>query len=192
MQKQGKDVFKILSIVLAVVIAAGIIGGAVLMFLFDGTVSGSGEKAETTELTPSAPSEKEIKLASEITVSSAGASVTEEQTGGDEEDAGRLGDDYILPESNSRLLTESDIEGLSLRELNYAKNEIYARHGRKFKSQELQDYFESKSWYEGRYEGADFDENYSAGLLSEIEKKNAEFLKAAEEEMSSGGYQLDQ
>ncbi len=43
-------------------------------------------------------------------------------------------DDYILPESNSRYLTDADVAGLSLKEINYAKNEIYARHGRKFDS----------------------------------------------------------
>lgn len=59
--------------------------------------------------------------------------------------------DYILQDSSSRLLTRADVEklGLSLREINYAKNEIYARHGRKFHSMELQNYFNSKSWYRG-------------------------------------------
>ena len=57
--------------------------------------------------------------------------------------------EYIIPDSNSRYLTESDISGLSLQQLNYAKNEIYARRGRKFDSVELQEYFGSKSWYRG-------------------------------------------
>ena len=34
-----------------------------------------------------------------------------------------LNKDYILPQSASYLLTESDIEGLDIREINYAKNE---------------------------------------------------------------------
>ncbi len=97
-----------------------------------------------------------------------------------------------MPASNTKLLTSSDIAGLSLKELNYAKNEIYARHGRKFDSNELRTYFESKSWYEGKYSAADFDTNYSARILSETERKNAEFLKNAEYAMSGGGYQLDQ
>ena len=48
--------------------------------------------------------------------------------------SGVTGGDYILPDSNSRYLTESDIQYLSIREINYAKNEIYARHGRRFQS----------------------------------------------------------
>lgn len=87
---------------------------------------------------------------------------------------------------------ESDIQGLSIQELNYAKNEIYARHGRMFDSPELQNYFNSKQWYEGKYSAEDFDANYSASLLSDTEKKNTEFLKDAEYKLSSSGYQLDQ
>lgn len=100
-------------------------------------------------------------------------------------------DQYILPESNSRYLTDSDIDGMSLREINYAKNEIYARHGRKFKSVELQTYFDSKSWYTGKYEPADFDENYSSSMLNTYEKKNAEFLRDKEFSIDPNGYQLD-
>ena len=100
--------------------------------------------------------------------------------------------EYIIADSATRLLTTSDIQGLSARELNYAKNEIYARHGRKFDSPELRNYFESKSWYIGKYDGNVFDANYSDQLLSDIEKKNAEFLKDAENRAQSGGYQLDQ
>lgn len=99
--------------------------------------------------------------------------------------------DYILPESNAKYLTDADIKGLSIRCLNYAKNEIYARHGRKFDSNELQTYFNSKSWYQGKYEPADFDTNYNPKVLSDIEKKNAEFLKNAEYRLSPTGYELD-
>lgn len=103
-----------------------------------------------------------------------------------------VNNEYVIEDSATRILTDSDIQGLTAKELNYAKNEIFARHGRKFDSQELRDYFESKSWYVGEYEGNIFDSNYSDQVLSEIEKKNAEFLKNAENKAQSGGYQLDQ
>lgn len=48
-----------------------------------------------------------------------------------EETAGDAGG-YVLPQSSSRLLTDADVAGLSLQQINYAKNEIYARHGRLF------------------------------------------------------------
>lgn len=95
--------------------------------------------------------------------------------------------EYILPQSSSAILTNADVEGLSLREINYAKNEVYARHGRKFQSAELQNYFNSKSWYNGTIEPAVFGEN----LLSDVERKNVEFLKNIEFSMSPNGYQLD-
>ena len=96
-------------------------------------------------------------------------------------------DDYILPESNSRYLTKADVEGLSLREINYAKNEIYARHGRRFNSKELQDYFDSKSWYNGTISP----DKFNTSVFNQYELKNAEFLRDIEFSMDSRGYQLD-
>lgn len=100
---------------------------------------------------------------------------------------GVIGGEYIIPYSNSRYLTESDIQNLSIREINYAKNEIYARHGRKFQSHELQTYFNSKSWYRGIIEPSDFQQS----VLNDYEKKNAELLSKREFSMESGGYKLD-
>lgn len=100
---------------------------------------------------------------------------------------GVTGGEYILADSNSRYLTESDIQHLSIREINYAKNEIYARHGRRFQSQELQNYFNSKSWYVGTVESSEFQQS----TLNDFEKKNVELLSKREFSMESGGYKLD-
>jgi hypothetical protein len=54
---------------------------------------------------------------------------------------------YILPFSSTRTLTDADLRNLSSEELRIARNEIYARHGRQFIDQELQAWFNSKSWY---------------------------------------------
>lgn len=94
--------------------------------------------------------------------------------------------EYIIPDSNSRYLTESDISGLSLQQLNYAKNEIYARRGRKFDSVELQEYFGSKSWYRGMIEPSQFTND----MLNDYEIKNADLLSAREFAIDSGGYKL--
>lgn len=78
---------------------------------------------------------------------------------------------YILPDSDSRKLKKSDLAGMTAQQLSYAKNEIYARHGRVFKSSELQDYFNEKDWYE---ENDDFkDED-----LSKKEAENTKFIAA--------------
>ena len=39
-------------------------------------------------------------------------------------------DMYILPQSNKEYLTNEDVEGLSLKDINYAINYIFAMHGR--------------------------------------------------------------
>lgn len=106
-------------------------------------------------------------------------SETEEKTGDD---------DYILPESNSRFLTDADVAGLSLKEINYAKNEIYARHGRKFDSKELRDYFNGKDWYKGKISPKKFSDK----VFNKYEKKNVSFLSQKEEAIQKGGYKLDQ
>ena len=85
--------------------------------------------------------------------------------------------DYILPDSSSRPLTQSDLAGLSKEELRLARNEIYARHGRKFDDETLKDYFGQKSWYRPTIEANRFSED----LLSQLEKDNIKMIQAAED-----------
>ena len=90
-----------------------------------------------------------------------------------EESSDRLDEDYILPDSSTKYLKEKDLEGLSEQELKIARNEIYARHGRKFTDSELQEYFESKDWYEPSISADDFkDEDY----LNKIELTNLDLI----------------
>ena len=88
-------------------------------------------------------------------------------------------DEYIIPYSNTRYLTDADLDSLSEWDLKLARNEIYARHGRRFKDPELQRYFDSRSWYNGIYDPEDFDKNH-ASELSKLEKQNAEYILAYE------------
>lgn len=84
--------------------------------------------------------------------------------------------DYILPESSTKYLTSADLAGLSKEELRLARNEIYARHGRHFQTEDLARYFGSKSWYHGYLSQEEFDE----GVLNDIEKKNLILIKEVE------------
>ncbi|MGG1678242.1 YARHG domain-containing protein [Neobacillus sp. NRS-1170] len=81
--------------------------------------------------------------------------------------------DHILPASDKRVMREEDITNLTKEQLRLARNEIYARHGHVFKSQDLQNYFSSKSWY---HPDPSFD-----GSLNEVEKENVDFIKARED-----------
>lgn len=107
--------------------------------------------------------------------------------GKDIAEAEELEGDYIIENSSRELLEEEDIKDLSLQQLNYAKNEIYARHGRKFASKELQDYFNSKDWYNGTIEPEDF----SDYMLNDVELANAKLLKDREYALDPNGYPLD-
>lgn len=89
---------------------------------------------------------------------------------------GQAKTDFVIPESDSRYLTEADLMEFSKEELRIARNEILARHGRRFKDNELQAYFDSKPWYTGYIEANDFNEN----ILNEYESANMYFIKAFE------------
>ena len=58
-------------------------------------------------------------------------------------------------------------------QLELARNEIYARHGRKFTNPTLQNYFNSQAWYTGTIEPEDFTDD----MLSDVEKSNIQFIK---------------
>lgn len=96
-------------------------------------------------------------------------------------------DEYLCPESNSRYLTEDEIKDFTLQELNYAKNEVYARHGYKFKSTELTEYYSQFGWYEGTIPGSKFDES----VLNKYENRNISLLSRTEHKKASNGYALD-
>lgn len=55
---------------------------------------------------------------------------------------------YLMPDSAERYLEASDIEGYSHDEVQLIINEIYARHGREFHTQENIEYFSAQGWYE--------------------------------------------
>jgi hypothetical protein len=87
--------------------------------------------------------------------------------------------DYIFPESSTGYLTGGDLLEADPSMLRLARNEIYARHGRKFDAADLQEYFNSKSWYHAETAPTDFKED----VLNEIEKKNLELIKTAESQL---------
>ena len=88
-------------------------------------------------------------------------------------------DEYILPESDSRYLAEGDLWGLSKEKCRIARNEIFARHGRRFDDESLQAYFDSCSWYTGTVAPEDFDDS----VLNEYEVANRDLIVKYEQEM---------
>ncbi|MBR0354015.1 MAG: YARHG domain-containing protein [Oscillospiraceae bacterium] len=92
--------------------------------------------------------------------------------------------DYLIPGSDTRYVTEADLSKLTWQQCTLARNEIYARHGRKFATKEIADYFNSKSWYSGTVEA----EAFSESVLSEIERSNVNYIKQYETSHWGGSY----
>lgn len=80
-------------------------------------------------------------------------------------------DDFIFPNSSVKQLTIAEVSGISSDEAQDAINEIYARNGYVFKTDSIQRYYESKSWYnaDSSFTMNDLNaiENYNIALLSQ-------------------------
>ena len=88
--------------------------------------------------------------------------------------------EYIIPDSDSRYLSADELAAYSKDQLRLARNEIYARHGRRFSDEALQAYFDSCSWYRGTVAPENFDVN----VLNDYEKENLLTIKDVEDQLS--------
>ena len=86
---------------------------------------------------------------------------------------------YIIDGSDTRLISADELRGLSEDELTLALNEIYARHGRRFKTDFIREYFESRSWYNGTIDPEDFDES----RITAVERANINTIVEVMEEL---------
>lgn len=92
--------------------------------------------------------------------------------------------EYFFPDSASRYLTDEEITAYSADQLELAKNEIYARHGRQFVTQYIADYFNSKSWYQGTVDPETFDSQQDS-IFNEYEMANIAKISEWEEQKYS-------
>lgn len=81
------------------------------------------------------------------------------------------GDGMIISDSATRMLGPADVAGLSPQQARLARNEIFARHGFRFKDPGLRSYFGQFSWYRPTSDSVE---------LSAVEKANVALLKTAE------------
>jgi len=91
---------------------------------------------------------------------------------------------YVISDSNTRVISESELTSLTPWQLKVARNEIYARHGRPFVHKDLQCYFAKQSWYTE-------DPNFSENSLSAVENKNVNTILDYEKKINSPLYQKD-
>lgn len=80
---------------------------------------------------------------------------------------------FIFPNSDSSYLSNAQVSALSDNDLQLAINEIYARRGRIFKDASLNAYYNSQSWYEGKYTAEEFEKNVK---FNTYEQKNLQLL----------------
>ncbi len=100
------------------------------------------------------------------------------------EEASEEESDYIIPNSSTAYLTESDLAGMSADDVQMAINEIYARHHRKFKMESVQSYFDKQPWYKGSIDPDDFDENYKKDVMNDYENANIDLMSKYMEKIS--------
>ncbi|MBP5972841.1 YARHG domain-containing protein [Brasilonema sp. CT11] len=78
-------------------------------------------------------------------------------------------DSYWL---SQRTVTDADLDGKSGFELDVMRNSIFARHGRRFDTTGLQQYFDKQPWYRPLYSPKDF----PTSLLSSTEQWNVQYI----------------
>jgi tetratricopeptide (TPR) repeat protein len=84
----------------------------------------------------------------------------------------------VWPWTSERLVSESDLQGMSGRDLELMRNEIYARHGWVFRRPDLRQYFEGQPWYRPNRDGL-ANRIIEAGL-SGVERRNVQIIQEQE------------
>ena len=94
--------------------------------------------------------------------------------------------EFIIPDVDIEYLSSADIQDMPLQVVCYAKNEIYARHGRQFVTDYIADYFNSKSWYQGTIDPETFDAEQGS-IFNEYEIANINKIQQWEDQKASAG-----
>lgn len=167
-------------IILIIIVAAAVCVIILLMWNHSRNTATAvkGANAETNlgekDVLETDDSESEDETSGQYTPTDQGSSADQSSSPGQSQSA--AAGTYILPESDSRYYSTSELSGLSKDQLRLARNEIYARHGRKFDAADLQSYFDSQPWYKGTIESSAFNDN----VLNQYEKTNIATIQQLE------------
>lgn len=172
MKAKEKQIIAILSAAIAVVAVA------LIFCLATENRSSSGEQ-KSAALEDQDTEAEATEAEDDPDTSNDASSETTAEDDGDSKSASEImdaDDGYVFPNSNSSYLTEEEIEKLSTEEIQYAINEVYARHGLKFTKKSNQERFEKKKWYTGTVDDQD------EITLNQYEKKNIDLMAGILEE----------
>lgn len=84
-------------------------------------------------------------------------------------------DQYIIPDSDTRALTEGELWAYSRETLRYIRNELLARHGYVFGDNKFGRYFSRTDWYKAG--------NYEKAILTALEWNNINLVRTVERKM---------
>ena len=85
-------------------------------------------------------------------------------------------EEYIIANVDTDIISLDSLRTLSAVDLILARNEIFARHGRRFATTWIQDYFDKQSWYQGTIAPEDFDPD----VLNDVEHANVDRMQYVE------------
>ena len=88
---------------------------------------------------------------------------------------------YLLPDADTYFITEQNISWMSDDQLILARNEFFARRGRKFSTKWIQEYFNKQKWYHGKIE----EKLFNGNLFNAYETANVNFIAAYEAKRKS-------
>ena len=83
---------------------------------------------------------------------------------------------YLLPDADTYFITEKNISWMDDNELILARNEFFARRGRKFSTKWISDYFSKQKWYHAKIE----EKQFTSYLFNTYELTNLNFISAYE------------
>ena len=85
---------------------------------------------------------------------------------------------FLVPDSDTRVMDPSELDGLSSDEIRLIANEIYARYGYAFRTEEIADYFGQFDWYDPIYDPEEFPDD----IMSEAAQANLNMIAEYEAE----------
>ena len=85
---------------------------------------------------------------------------------------------FIVPDSDTRVMDPSELDGLTSEEIRLIANEIYARYGYAFRNEAYSDYFGQFDWYDPIYDPEEFPDD----ILSEAAQANLNMIAEYEAE----------
>lgn len=163
----------IISITLCIAIV--VIGIGVYYYLDSG-----GKKTETAEVIPTSDIQTTpvVQATSEPTPNVTTQTATEDVLNKIPDYAdGDMRAQYIFPDSDKEMIDIKAFQYLNAPELELARNEIYARHGRQFQTEYIQQYFNSRPWYKIN---PNYNYDNEDSMLSQIELENVKIIVAEE------------